>query len=74
MTDAVPRGTFVKGRSEDDAAGSLTRSAFARILRGLAAEVEAGRVRCGMVYVKGGKEICIKATFTKGLQLKGVRQ
>lgn len=71
MSNAVPRGTFVKGQPEEDADGSLDRHAFARILRGVAGEVEAGRVRCGMVFVKDGREIHIRATFIKQLQLKG---
>lgn len=73
MSDAVLRGTFIKGK-DDDSEGSLSRAEFARMLRGLAAEVEAGTVRCAMVYIKDGKEIFIRATFVKGLHLKGVRR
>lgn len=73
MSAGVPRATFVKGQPEEDAAGSMDRHAFARMLRGLATEVEAGRVRCGMVYIKDGREIFIRATFIKELKLKGVR-
>lgn len=67
------RGTFVKGQPEEDADGSMTRHALARMLRGLAAEVELGRVRCAMVYTKDGKELNVRITFIKGLQLKSVR-
>jgi hypothetical protein len=44
------------------------------MLRALAAEVEGGRVRCGMVFIKDGREIHIRATFIAGLKLKGVKQ
>lgn len=70
----MPRGTFVKGKDRDDSDGSMDRQAFARMLRGIAAEVEAGRVRCGMVFIKDEREIHIRATFIKGLQLKSIRQ
>ena len=74
MSNAVPRGTFVKGQPEEDADGSMDRHAFARMLRGVAAEVEAGRVRCGMVFIKDDREIHIRATFIKGLKLQNIRR
>lgn len=74
MSSPVPRGTFVKGKGGDDSDGSMSREAFARMLRGIAAEVEAGRVSCGMVFIKDGREIHIRATFIKGLKLQGIRQ
>jgi hypothetical protein len=74
MSNSVLRGTFVKGQPEEDADGSMTRAAFAKMLRALAAEVEGGRVRCGMVFIKDGREIHIRATFIAGLKLKGVKQ
>lgn len=39
MSGGVPRATFVKGQPEEDAAGSMDRHAFAKLLRGLATEV-----------------------------------
>lgn len=73
MSAGVPRATFVKGQPEEDAAGSMDRHAFARVLRGLAMEVERGNVKCGMVYVKDECEMFIRATFVKGFRIKAKR-
>lgn len=51
----------------------MDRHAFARLLRGLADEVERGNVRCGMVYVKDESEMFIRATFIKGFRIKRKR-
>lgn len=73
MSAELPRAIFVKGQPEEDAAGSMNRHAFARILRGLASEVERGNVLCGMLYVKNESEIFIRATFVKGFRIKAKR-
>lgn len=64
--------TYVRG-VDGDPHGSINRHAMARILRALANDIETGVATCAIVYTKGQREVCIRASVSRNMKLKEIK-